>query len=63
MNALRQELENSHLHAEVDKMRALENLRVEHRKELVREKEQVDFERKRAEWVRDLKVSIGKRHS
>ena len=56
VSALRQELENSHLRAEVDMMRALENLRKEHRKEIVREKEQVDFERKRAdEWVRDLK--------
>lgn len=37
-------------------MRALENLREEHQKELIREKEQVDFERKCAEeWVNDLR--------
>ena len=61
MSALRQELENSHLRAEVEKMRALENLREEHKKELVREKEQVDFERKRAEeWVSDLKESFNR---
>ena len=59
VSALRQELENSHLRAEVEKMRALENLREEHKKELVREKEQVDFEPKRAEeWVSDLKESF-----
>ena len=55
------QLENSRLRSEVDKMRALEELREEHRKELVREKDQdlVDFERKRAEeWMLDLKASF-----
>ena len=61
VSALKQELENSWLRAEVDKMHALENLREEHRKDLVREKEQVDFERKRAEeWVRDLRDSFNR---
>ena len=40
-------------------MRAFEELREEHRKELVREKDEVDFERKCAEeWMRDLKASF-----
>ena len=61
VSALKQELENSRLRAEVDKMHALENLREEHRKDLVREKEQVDFERKRAEeWVHDLRDSFNR---
>ena len=46
MRALKQELENSQLRAEVDKMLALENLQEEHQKDFVHENDQIDVERK-----------------
>ena len=59
VRTLERDLENERLRADLAMLRALENLRSEHRDELEREKEQMKEERKRMEqWMNDVKESF-----
>ena len=59
VETLQKELENSRLVAEVDRLKSLERLREEHAEALARQKEELNYERRRAEeWMQDLKQSF-----